>query len=139
MTHFQDLTPYRYGDQFGVDDFEPEELDSAEAVVLNVGWLARGQEYPTRSAAITDHLEGQLRDLCRRPVRLTKGVHHCEFCAWTSSTDTGGAAVGNGEIRVPGTGAVVYAAPQLVGHYVREHQYAPPTEFVDAVLAYQHD
>ena len=29
----------------------------------------------------------------------------------------------------------VYAAPTLIWHYVTEHGYRPPDEFIDAVLA----
>ena len=32
---------------------------------------------------------------------------------------------------------MVYAAPQLVAHYVAVHQYLPPAVFIEAVLAYE--
>jgi hypothetical protein len=31
--------------------------------------------------------------------------------------------------------ASVYIAPDLIVHYVEQHRYAPPAEFVDAMLA----
>ena len=34
-------------------------------------------------------------------------------------------------------GDVVYAAPQLVAHYVEVHRYLPPAAFLEAVLAYE--
>ena len=42
--------------------------------------------------------------------------------------------LGNGEIRVTGEDGTVYAAPTMIAHYVAEHHYLPPQEFVDAVL-----
>jgi hypothetical protein len=41
--------------------------------------------------------------------------------------------IGDGEIRVIGKSAI-YAAPTLIYHYVVEHQYKPPDEFIEAVL-----
>jgi hypothetical protein len=38
----------------------------------------------------------------------------------------------NGEIRVAGE-QVVYAAPLLIIHYIEEHGYLPPAEFLEAV------
>ena len=32
-------------------------------------------------------------------------------------------------------GSLLYVCPAMIGHYVRTHSYAPPVEFVDAVLA----
>jgi hypothetical protein len=43
--------------------------------------------------------------------------------------------MGNGEIRVTGRNGNIYVAPVLVLHYVVVHGYAPPPEFVDAVVA----
>jgi len=55
------------------------------------------------------------------------GVHFC---------DLGGCrrAGGSGVVIIPSR-ACVYVAPDLVEHYVEQHQYAPPAELVAAVLA----
>jgi hypothetical protein len=42
--------------------------------------------------------------------------------------------IGNAEIRVFGEYETIYAAPTLIYHYVSEHHYKPPVEFVRAVL-----
>jgi hypothetical protein len=42
--------------------------------------------------------------------------------------------MGNGEIRVLGADGVTFVAPVLILHYVTEHHYLPPPQFVDAVL-----
>ena len=41
---------------------------------------------------------------------------------------------GNGEIRIDANDGITYVAPVLILHYVSEHHYAPPQQFVDAVL-----
>jgi hypothetical protein len=44
-------------------------------------------------------------------------------------------SLGSAEIRVPGSGGRIYAAPDLIYHYVEAHGYRPPDEFVEAVMA----
>jgi hypothetical protein len=43
--------------------------------------------------------------------------------------------LGSAEIRVISNTGVIYAAPNLIYHYVHAHSYAPPAGFVEAVLA----
>ena len=42
--------------------------------------------------------------------------------------------LGSAEIRVVSDEGQLYAAPNLIYHYVASHNYAPPSEFVRAVL-----
>jgi hypothetical protein len=42
-------------------------------------------------------------------------------------------ALGDAEIRVGGENGIVYAAPTLICHYIHEHGYRPPDEFLAAV------
>ncbi len=42
--------------------------------------------------------------------------------------------LGSAEIRVFGSNGVTYAAPDMIYHYVAEHEYKPPDEFIEAVL-----
>jgi hypothetical protein len=42
--------------------------------------------------------------------------------------------IGSAEMRVFGEHGAIYAAPTLIYHYVLEHQYKPPDEFVRALL-----
>ena len=43
--------------------------------------------------------------------------------------------MGNGEVRVRGAGGIWYVAPRLVIHYVVEHRYCPPQDFIEAVMS----
>lgn len=43
--------------------------------------------------------------------------------------------VGGAEIRVRAKDGVVYAAPDMIVHYVLAHRYLPPAAFVEAVIA----
>ena len=81
-------------------------------------------------------------------VNLYRGYHTCEFCNLTDSqwyNEQNGkykgahwASIGNGEIRV-WSKSTVFAAPTLIYHYVVEHQYKPPNEFVEAILSGEPD
>ena len=52
------------------------------------------------------------------------GYHTCELC---HKFDHGG------NFGVP-AGQVLYVAPAMISHYVEEHGYLPPQQFIDAVL-----
>ena len=81
--------------------------------------------------------------LGREYVLIMRGFHNCEFCAlsWNEwgkqhpnyGENAGLMGIGNGEIRVIGN-SMLYAAPALIYHYVIEHNYQPPQEFIDAIL-----
>ena len=103
--------------------------------MLAVGWLGF---FTFRLGATPQRFQELLAQLCRRPPYATQscGVHHCRLgcCLWNLMLDRprfGGSA----EIIVPGRDGKVYRAPTLISHYVRSHQYRPPREFVEAVLA----
>ncbi len=111
MTYFEDLTPHTYTEC------------QVERGVLNVGWLGGGHEFPTGEAS--RKFVFALSKMCLSPIHLHRGFHGCEYCR--------GKAEGNGQIRVCHANGTWYASPQLIGHYVADHEYLPPADFIDAV------
>jgi hypothetical protein len=109
----------------------------ADPSLLNVGWI--DQTVPYNQGSIEKDLTDTLLRLCRQPVNLTRGIHPCPFCKLSSwppigmTIDDRPVTLGNGEIRVNGDGGVTYAAPTLICHYIREHNYCPPEAFLIAV------
>lgn len=140
MTCFKDLTPYEY-----LADREP-----LTPKPLNIGWL--GVQIPFETGLTPQEFKNKLLRFCldQYIVLITRGFHACEFCwfPWTQwdeydqedryGSSAHWASIGNGEIRVLGKSAV-YAAPALVYHYVVEHQYKPPDEFIEAILTGEPD
>lgn len=128
MTYYPDLSLYAYG-----------ELPEGCRRAVNVGWLTAGQPY-ARGAVPNGFVE-RLRRLAEGRVNLTRGYHFCELCvveeklrgndAYEFLQACGG--LGNGEIVIRSD--VCYLAPAMVAHYVAWHDYAPPPEFIEAVLA----
>ncbi len=134
MTFYRDLTPYVY-----FAHREPSDL-----VSLNIGWLDAAQCYARGDTS--QEFKDRLFEFCldKYVVHILRGFHACQFCGlsyeqWFEEHEfkygenAQWMSIGDGEIRVLGKSAI-YSAPTLIYHYVSEHQYKPPTEFIEAVL-----
>jgi hypothetical protein len=117
VAFFHDLTPYTY--------FHPEEEAPG---TINIGWLDRVHAFPTGET--NEAFRINLEILCQWRVKQTRGFHRCSFCKGRERPAS------SSEMRVAGNGKT-YAAPSLVYHYVVEHGYLPPDEFIAAVLAWR--
>jgi hypothetical protein len=127
MSYFPDLSPYAYG-------------HGSHPGVLHIGWLDGVHEY--RKGIVSPRLIEKMKKMASAPVELYRGFHICELCTpptkvrqatddavwwrWAKSR------AGNGEIRVE-RGNITYAAPVLIVHYIEEHGYLPPQDFLQAV------
>jgi hypothetical protein len=106
--------------------------------MLNVGWL--NKEYVFSQGGVPDAFIQRLWLFCREPMCESKGFHECEFCVEPS--EFGIAALyadeelrlGSAEIRATDRNGMMYVAPNLIFHYVVQHHYRPPGEFIQAVL-----
>lgn len=124
VTHFPDGSPYTYHRH-------------AEGMV-NIGWLDSSHEY-RRGEVAEEVVDGLLR-LVTRPDNQTRGLHECHFCGViylqvdNPHSKTGTSLLGSAEIHVRGSSDdTVLVAPTLVIHYILEHGYRPPDEFLEAV------
>jgi hypothetical protein len=100
--------------------------------IRTVGWLSKDHPFPTGTVA-SEFLAALWAHLCAawQPV-YSMGVHFCDFCP-TPMPDAGRVG-GSRNLWIPAESAV-YVAPELVAHYVKDHGYLPPDEFINAVLA----
>ena len=125
MTYFRDLTPYSYG-----------AAGCAESGARNVGWLTADVDFPTLS--LDSQFVDRLWRFCKVSVGQTRGFHKCELCssreAHVARRDGEELLLGSAEIRVVSSQGRLFAAPNLIYHYVASHNYSPPPEFVLAVL-----
>ncbi len=127
MAYYPDLTPYDYSHR-----------DTAPGIV-NVGWLDKAHDY-TRGIA-SEFFIRKLWAFCRSFVNPMRGFHSCELCTAIRPGELLEAChygeslkLGFAEIRVIGKDNRIYAAPNMIYHYVVEHNYSPPDEFIQAVL-----
>jgi hypothetical protein len=76
---------------------------------------------------------------CLHPLVVYRGFHVCNLCRAAPvkplvvENQGRRISLGASEIRVGARTGTIFAAPDLIYHYVREHGYLPPTEFVRAV------
>ena len=122
MTYIEDLTPCSYLDEEG------------DYGLVAVGWLSRTHAF--QRGAVPPRFRKRLTALLIWPYCPTAylGSHTCEFCAPVGpQPDDRRYPSGTANLLVPGNN-VIYACPELIGHYIDAHDYRPPDEFVAAVL-----
>jgi len=73
-------------------------------------------------------LEAQRAAIAKRENRPLRDFMSQLWADWTKTR------MSNGEIRIR-NGDTVYAAPILIVHYIEEHGYLPPSEFLHALEA----
>jgi hypothetical protein len=125
MAFFEDLSAYCY---------HPSGIRPG---TKNVGWIE--PQKPFSKGIVPEMFLKRLWHLCKIPVVQTRGFHVCELCNMPSDVvptlefEGEILKLGSAEIRAIAPG-VIYAAPNLIFHYVRDHEYKPPQAFIDAVI-----
>jgi hypothetical protein len=126
--YFEDLSAYFYR-------FRGERKPDPK--VLNVGWLAKGHFYP--KGTVSKRILNRILGLCvYDAVNRTMGFHVSPFlepavCGYPVEYCGKKIILGTAEIWVRGKHGITYAAPDLIYHYIKDCEYLPPQEFLDAV------
>jgi hypothetical protein len=122
--------------------YSSSNIEEKGAELVSVGWLDGAVAFPV--GRVPQAVLDRVKYLCVFDrIAITRGFHLCDIgqCAGLppypppmASIDGREAILGSSEIRVaaPG-GKLVYAAPNLIVHYMEEHGYLPPKEFLDAI------
>jgi hypothetical protein len=122
--HMPDLSEYKYSNRFPLPG------------VLAVGWLSL--THPFQHGIVPVSLVEKLQVLAvTRSVNQMRGFHICEFCASPElpiSMNGVERFLGSAEIWIPGSN-VLLAAPDMIVHYVRDHEYRPPELYLQALEA----
>jgi len=112
-------------------------MTSGDSRAINVGWLDGTHAFP--QAPPTTELLTALFDKCGEPANKTRGWHRCELCdapaPFLVERNGQNLLLGGAEIRVETPAGPVFAAPDLIYHYVRDHHYNPPVEFVMGLIS----
>ena len=125
MAFYADLSPYSYYSR------------CARPGTVNVGWLEGESDF--QSGSVPAGFLRNLWEFCKVPTCALRGYHTCSLCGdpvfpLAITFEGEKLKLGNAEIRVVGQSGKLYAAPNMVFHYVRDHRYQPPGEFVEAVM-----
>lgn len=113
MAYYPDLSPYNYAHHSKKE--------------LNIGWLEKDQPFPI--GEVPENFFINLDFYLNSDFTLFHymGDHDCEFCENCNDSSSC-------EIRVISKDGKIYAAPELIKHYIKVHKYLPPQEFIDAVM-----
>jgi hypothetical protein len=116
--------------------YHPDLSMASTEKTLHVGWLAKDQ--PFSRGKVEQDFSRKLLLCCRHRVRQTRGFHICPFCEQKQfgvPVEIEGKVVklGSAEIEVVDGRANIYVAPDLIYHYVTQHEYLPPADFIAAV------
>jgi hypothetical protein len=111
-------------------DMGRESLVAAGDHVRAIGWLH--PDHPYTKGDVSAEFLARLKEFAGRSGDSADaldfgaygGFHTCEFC---------GGAHGIGNFGVP-SGDLLFVAPEMVVHYIEQHGYRPPAEFIEAVL-----
>ena len=126
MAYNQDLTKSGYS--------------SEETEALSVGFLDAGHKFIRGPVPV--EILYEIGELVKKPYIQHRGYHVCELCVPTEEIRANadylqawsGPRSGSSIIRVIGNGDINYVAPSLLVHYITDHQYRPPTEFLEAIV-----
>jgi hypothetical protein len=135
MTYFEDLSFYEYA--LGPTSWKGQLTPSDK--VLNIGWLSSTSSFERGS--VPEEVLEKLFELCKTNVNQARGFQVCEICPsprviehFSAERDGERRWLGSAEIRVRGRSGIHYACPNMIYHYMKDHRYRPPQEFIDAVL-----
>jgi hypothetical protein len=110
--------------------------DMYDVTLTSIGWLEGDQPYTQGS--VSSEVVQKLAAICatQHSIAYFMGYHECSLCATnkTQSWEGISSSLGNGNFVVRGAGETIYLFPNLILHYIRDHCYAPPAEFCEAVV-----
>jgi len=93
--------------------------------MIKIAWLDKGKPY-TKGKCPPEFLEKLKK---QDPAAYTKGWHDCPFCETRSKETTSST-----QFQWPIKGKTYYDVPFMIIHYIEEHGYLPPQEFIDFVM-----
>ncbi len=126
--YYRDLSPSKY-----------QNLLLEIGPTLNVGWL--GPEHEFKTGKPDPRFLDALWAYCCQPIVEHRGYHMCEFCSPAPDATPHECPQGQTKklgsklICVFGSDSTAYLSPDLVFHYVSDHNYAPPDDYVRAVVS----
>ena len=105
--------------------------------VRNIGWLDPAHTIPV-GRVDAELVDGLISHRISSPVNQTRGFYGCPFCGgYDDPTIQRGSerrlVLGSAEVWIMGPNGTVFAAPDLIIHYMLAHQYRPPDTYLAAL------
>ncbi len=126
---FDDLSSYSYY------------LDGEINAIKNIGWICYGKPYSIGDAPSA--FKNKLKTIFisastyKYTFNIIRGNSPCELCHEKIYLYNGlrDIPLGFCEILIPSLiKGEFYASPSLIVHYIKEHNYLPPQEYIDSVM-----
>ena len=91
-----------------------------------VGWLS--SEYDFQKGKVPQSFFEKLQDLLKKPWQpfASAGFHTCDLCQYNPPTF-------KDNLFIPHQG-FIFIAPEAITHYIAQHWYKPPDEFIEAIM-----
>jgi len=107
--------------------------------VRAVGWLDAAHAFPTGSVdpRVLDRIRafanawGESTTVLEWPVFC--GFHECDLCETEEDASGSLGVVASGNFGVV-DGETLFVCPEMIAHYIADHRYLPPQEFITAIL-----
>ena len=102
--------------------------------MIAVGWLDQENDYPLATTKISTAITDRLRFFhkwYKFSANIVRGFTPCPVCS--EYYDKNGLLLGHAELWIP-FGGKIYAAPNFMLHYIEDHNYSPPAEYLNALL-----
>ncbi|MET3722614.1 hypothetical protein [Sphingomonas trueperi] len=121
---FEDLSGYKYYTKIAVPG------------VRTVGWL--DEEHPFRVGEVDRSLLSKLEKMMIGSnevdihVNKIRSVHPCNICG-DDDFARSKLKIGSTELWIPDGDGGFYASPSMIFHYISDHSYLPPDEFIKAL------
>ena len=123
MTYYPDLTEYEYIEK------------NDEYSCVNIGWLSAEKHFD--KGVLPFSIIEKIEQFSQYMINVTRGFHDCELFSDKDVRlyDLADKSIllGSAEVRIFSNEPIIYAAPNLLIHYVTEHGYLPPKKFIDAI------
>lgn len=115
--------------------------DDTSLNVYNIGWLGKSSDHDINysNLSLIDKLKCLLK---RERVNLTRGITLCSLCSKGENRirvdiDGDSLLLGISEVWIPnGVQNKIFAAPDLIIHFIEKHNYRPPQEFIEAIESF---
>jgi hypothetical protein len=136
--------PLEHHEEFSLYIYD---TDCSFSEVRNIGWLHRDNEFVTGSVPtnflpkLEELIFNSNKSIFSVVVNQIRGSHPCPICREKPlrivNNEGKSFLLGAAELWVPDKGRedCYFATCSLIVHYVMEHHYQPPQEFIDSVLA----
>lgn len=122
-------------------------LKKPVSTVKNIGWLEKDRAYKKGIVSkkfmqnLVNIIQGN--DLINAHVNEIRSYHPCNFCGCgdpiTILSKANDVTLGASEIWIPSfsNDDVYFSSPSMVYHYIKDHGYLPPEDFIISVANFE--